>query len=497
MRIAVASFQHETNTFSPQLTHYEDYLKVDGWPGMLVGEQVCETLKGLNIACAGFIEAAKEQGHTVLPINWCSAEPAGFVTDQTFEKIVGFILNSLQSLPDIDALYLDLHGAMVSQSYEDGEGELLRRIRSVVGDDLPIVASLDFHANVSPSFSEQIDVMGIYRTYPHLDMAATGKRCLVLLEAYIAGEIVHQTCVQIPFLIPLSSQHTGSSPVKELYQQLAILEQTTGIHNIELALGFPPADIHDAGASFCVYGSQKQQVESVSEAFYQLILKSESQFTDQLMNTAQALAYLRAVKPVQPVVVADVQDNPGAGGSGDTTGILADLVAQKASNVVVAVLADADAAHMAHKAGVGAHISLALGGKVAVPELKPFSAEYEVCALGSGNFTCIGEMYLGCEVTLGPMALLKVCNTDIYIIVSSERYACTDLAVYGHLGLNPLDFKLLVVKSTVHFRAAFEPISEHILMVESPGVHPCQLAKLHYKNLRPNVRLGPSGPVHI
>jgi microcystin degradation protein MlrC len=496
MRIAVASFQHETNTFSPQLTHYDDYLKVDGWPGMLVGEQVCETLKGLNIACAGFIKAAKEQGHKVLPINWCSAEPAGFVTDHTFEKIVTFILDSLQQLTDIDAIYLDLHGAMVSQSYEDGEAELLRRIRHLVGDDLPIVASLDFHANLSPGFSEQIDVMGIYRTYPHLDMADTGKRCLALLDGYIRGDIAHQKFVQIPFLIPLSSQHTGSSPVIELYQQLEILEQTTGIHNIELALGFPPADIHDAGASFCVYGSDQQQVEAVSAALYQLFIEAESQFTDQLITTAQALEYLSEIKPAQPVVVADVQDNPGAGGSGDTTGILADLVAQKASSVVVAVLADADAAHLAHKAGVGAHINIALGGKVAVPELLPFSADYQVCALGSGNFTCIGEMYLGCDVTLGPMALLKVSNTDIYIIVSSERYACTDLAVYGHLGLSPLDFKLLVVKSTVHFRAAFEPISEHILMVESPGVHPCQLAKLDYKNLRPNVRLGPNGPLH-
>lgn len=498
MRIAVASFQHETNTFSPQKTQYQDYVVADGWPGLLLGEQVIEVLAGLNIASEGFIQAAKSQGHTIVPINWCSAEPAGKVTDDTFETIMQLILTGLQQQSPIDALFLDLHGAMVSETYDDGEGEVLRRIRALLGDDFPIVASLDFHANVSADFIDKIDAVAIYRTYPHLDMAETGARCFRLLEQLKNAVTQHKAFIQIPYLIPLSSQHTGSSPVEELFSELAQLELRSGITNIEFAMGFPAADIWDSGASIAVFGSDKAAVDAVCQEFYQTILAAEQNFIDPLISTAQAVEKVRQLKVQVPVIAADVQDNPGAGGSADTTGILKELVALNATKTVVAVLADAKAVTAAQSAGVGARISLALGGHSGVIGLGPFCADFTVEALGTGNFTCTGAMYAGCEVSLGPMALLKVADEkcDVLVIVSSVRYACTDLAVYGHLGVNPLDYDLLVVKSTVHFRAAFEEISPHILMVESPGIHPCQLSELDYKKLRTPLRLGPMGPFY-
>ncbi len=499
MRIAVASFQHETNTFSPRPTEYADYQQEDSWPGLLLGEEVCDVLAGLNIASEGFIQAARQQGHCIVPVNWCSAEPGGKVTDSTFEKIMQLVLNGIRQAGPIDALFLDLHGAMVSDSYDDGEGEVLRRVRAVFGPQLPVVASLDFHANLSAAFVEQVDAMAIYRTYPHLDMADTGARSLALLEQLQAEQISHKAFIQIPYLIPLSSQHTGSEPNVALFSALAELEATPGISNIEFAMGFPAADIPDSGASITVFGSDREQVEVVCQQFYARVLAAETHYSDNLMSTSQALKTAHNLHSHKPVVLADVQDNSGAGASSDTTGMLADLVAGGAQKAVIAVLTDPAAAVAAHRAGVGAVIDLALGGQSGVAELGPYNGRFEVLALGDGNFTCVGEMYAGCEVKIGPMALLKVVadNCDVQVMISTERYACTDLAVYSHLGIDPLEYALLVVKSTVHFRAAFEPISDHILSVAAPGLHPCQLGELNYQKLRSHVRLGPCGPLHI
>ncbi|WP_271273749.1 M81 family metallopeptidase [Aliamphritea hakodatensis] len=499
MRIAVASFQHETNTFSPRPTEYADYLQEDSWPGLLLGEDVCRVLAGLNIASEGFIQAARQQGHSIVPVNWCSAEPGGKVTDETFERIMQLVLDGIRQAGEIDALFLDLHGAMVSESYDDGEGEVVRRIRAAFGEQLPIVASLDFHANLSEAFVSQIDAMAVYRTYPHLDMADTGARCMALLEQQQAQQPLYKAFIQIPYLIPLSSQHTGSAPNVALFEALSELEATPGISNIEFAMGFPAADIPDSGASIAVFGNDRQQVEAVCRQFYDRVLAAEGQYTDNLMSTAQALDLSRSLQSNAPVVLADVQDNSGAGASSDTTGMLADLMAGGAQKTIVAVLADGAAAAAAHRAGAGAVIDLALGGQSGVAGLGPCEGRFEVMAVADGNFTCVGDMYAGCEVKIGPMALLKVVadTCDIQIIVSTERYACTDLAVYTHVGINPLEYALLVVKSTVHFRAAFEPISDHILSVAAPGLHPCQLGKLKYQKLRSHVRLGPCGPVHM
>lgn len=499
MRIAVASFQHETNTFSPRPTEFADYLQVDSWPGLLLGEEVTEVLAGLNIASEGFIQAAKQRGHSIVPVNWCSAEPGGKVTDATFERIMQLVLDGLQQAVPFDALFLDLHGAMVSETYDDGETEVVRRIREIFGQQLPVVASLDFHANLSAAFVDSVEAMAVYRTYPHLDMADTGARCVELLEQQQNQLLSCKAFVQIPYLIPLSSQHTGSAPNQALFARLKELEASEGISNIEFAMGFPAADIPDSGASIAVFGSDQQQVDAVCQAFYQEVLQAESLYVDNLMTTAEAVALTASLNSSTPVALADVQDNSGAGASSDTTGMLADLVAADAEKTVIAVLTDADAASAAHQAGVGSIIELALGGHSGVAGLGPYHGAFKVIALGDGNFTCTGEMYAGCEVTIGPMALLQLVSDscDIQIMVSTERYACTDLAVYSHLGIDPLDYRLLVVKSTVHFRAAFEPICEHILSVASPGLHPCQLGDLNYQNLRSNVRLGPGGPVHL
>ena len=187
-RIAVAGFQHETNTFGATKAGFDQFVEADAWPGLLQGYEVIVGTDGHNLPIAGFVKAARKAPNIdLVPLLWCSAEPSAHVTDEAFDRIAGMILDGLRQAGRLDGLYLDLHGAMVTESHEDGEGALLARIRDQVGADLPIAVSLDFHANVTAAMVEHASALTIFRTYPHIDMDTTGARAFALLQRLIAG----------------------------------------------------------------------------------------------------------------------------------------------------------------------------------------------------------------------------------------------------------------------------------------------------------------------
>ena len=176
MRIAVGGFQHETNTFAPEQATFERFERADGWPGLARGNALFDTVDGVHIPITGAIDGLRADGHDLVPLLWCSAVPCAQVTEDAFERIAAMIVEDLRAAMPVDGLYLDLHGAMVCTHVEDGEGELLRRIRDAVGPALPIAVSLDLHANVTEEMVALADLIEIYRTYPHVDMGETGKR---------------------------------------------------------------------------------------------------------------------------------------------------------------------------------------------------------------------------------------------------------------------------------------------------------------------------------
>ena len=243
-RIAVGGFQHETNTFAPSKATYDDFAAASAWPGLTRGEGLFAAVAGINIGIAGFVEAATAAGHDLLPLSWSQATPSAQVTEDAFERIVGQMAEDLAGMEDLDGLYLDLHGAMVADHIDDGEGEMLRRFRDVVGPDLPIVVSLDLHANVTPAMVTFADCLEIYRTYPHVDMAATGKRSAAQLEALIAGRGGRfKAFRQLPFMIPLSSGCTYEGPAKEIYREVKLLAQEPGGHRRLLRLRVLPGGL--------------------------------------------------------------------------------------------------------------------------------------------------------------------------------------------------------------------------------------------------------------
>ena len=495
-RIAIAGFQHETNSFTPFATSYADFLKADGWPGLTRGPAIAEVFAALNIPIGGFLTAARDWD--LVPLIWASAEPGGPVSDEAFENIAAMICDGLAAAGPLDGVYLDLHGAMVTESLEDGEGALLARVRQVVGPDLPLVVSLDFHANLTAEIVAAASALAIFRSYPHLDMAETGARAQALLADLLAhGGPYHRAWAQLPYLVPLSSQATTRAPLQAVYADLA-RPAAAGLANLELAMGFPAADIRDSGPAVVAYGRDAGAVETAAADLLAEMQALEARFEDPLLDPAAAVRRAREIVAAGggPVVLADVQDNPGAGGSGDTAGLLAALAEGGAQGAALALLWDPEAARRAHETGIGGRFETSLGGRYPETGDRPFACEVAVEALSDGRFTCTGAMYGGIRTELGPTALLRIARPDaeVRVLVSDSRYQCLDLEVFRHLGIEPTETPILAVKSTVHFLADFAPIAGEVLFAAAPGAHLCRLTEVPYRRLRPGVRLGPGGP---
>jgi microcystin degradation protein MlrC len=496
-RIAFGGFQHETNTFAMTKAPFAEFEKHDGWPGLTRGDGLFDAVAGINLPVAGFIEAARPAGHELRPLLWCSASPSSYVTRDAFERITAMLCDDLAALRPLDGVYLDLHGAMVVEHFEDGEGEILRRVRAVVGEHIPVCVSLDLHANVTEAMVEHATSLSIFRTYPHVDMAATGARASAMLDRALAGERFAKAFRKAPFLVPLPDQCTDFEPNRSLYERAVELEKG-GAAGVDLALGFPPADIRECGLAVVAYDPDPAVAEAAADSLFGDLLAAEARFESVLLDADTAVRRAMDYNGQRsgPVVLADAQDNPGAGGSSDTVGLLDALVRNRARGAIMAIIDDREVAALAHAAGVGASFTAGLGGKSGQAGQTPYDGRFRVEALGDGRFTCYGEMYRGTETALGPMALLRIEDGDseVRVIVGTSRFQCLDQAIFRHLGVEPADQRILALKSTVHFRADFAPIAAEVLVVESPGAHPCRLADVDYKNLRPGVRLGPGGP---
>ncbi|RMF34829.1 MAG: M81 family peptidase [Alphaproteobacteria bacterium] len=490
-RIAIAGFQHETNTFGATRAGFAEFEIADSWPPLLQGEAVISGTEGSNLPLAGFVRAARRrQGVALAPQIWCSAEPSAEVRDDAFERIAGMILDRLRAAGPVDGLYLDLHGAMVTESHEDGEGELMRRIRAAVGPDLPIAVSLDLHANLTRAMVEHASAITIFRTYPHLDMAETGERAFAALMGLIGGGRVFAAWRQLPFLIPLQAQHTGAEPCAGLYAHAAAFGPAPD-RWAEIALGFPAADIHDAGPAVLAYAPRAEEAAAAADALAARMIAAEHRFDVSLVPAAEAVA--RAIALAEsasgPVVIADVQDNPGAGAPSDSTGLLRELVAQGAERAVLGMLNDPELAAQAHALGQGARFAADLGGK-AGPDPRPYRGRFEVERLSDGSFAFTGAMYAGSVAETGPSALLRVLDGSgsVRVVVGSRRCQALDRAIFTYLGVDPAREAIVAVKSTVHFRADFEPIAAAVINAEAPGLNPCRLETVPYRRLRPGLR---------
>ena len=495
-RVAVGGFQHETNTFAPEKAAFEDFERPGAWPGLTRGAGLAEAVSGINIPVAGFLAKAGELGFDHVPLLWAQATPSAQVTEDAYERIAGMLLEDLAAAlaaGGLDAVYLDLHGAMVTEHLEDGEGELLRRVRDLVGPELPVVASLDLHANVTPEMVALSDALVSYRTYPHVDMAATGARTARHLHALLTGiPARHKAFRQIPFLMQLTAGCTLEEPAKGLYRRLGELEGGS-VASLSFNCGFAPADIWHCGPSVLAYGADPEAVERAATELEGYALEREGEFVAAIREPAEAVRHAMAVagREGRPVVLADTQDNPGGGAQGDTTGLLRALIDEGAEDAVLGLLYDPAAAAAAHEVGEGSTLRLALGGRSGWPGDGPLEADFTVERLGDGRFEGTGPFYKGARMQLGPMALLRL--GGVRVAVASRKLQAADQAIFRHLGVEPAEQKVLGLKSSVHFRADFQPIAAAVLVVAAPGPNPIDHRQVTYRRLRPGLRMMPLG----
>lgn len=483
-RVAVAGFQHETNTFAPLPTTWELFEIRGAWPELTRGEAIRERFRGLNIPLSGFMAECR---HEIVPILWAGAEPGGYVETVAFDRITDEIVDGSRAAAP-DAVYLDLHGAMATEEHDDAEAEILRRLRDALGPDLPIAASLDLHGNLSRQFFDLASVATVYRSYPHVDMAETGARAARLLDAALAGP-VKKAFRRGEYLIPITAQATGFSPSRELYAALPGRDALS----VDLALGFPPADIPELGPAIFAYAETQDAAERAADETARHLASVEDDFDDRLLTAEAAVAHAASARS-GPAVIADVQDNPGAGGTGDTTGLLRALLAERVPDAVLSMLHDPAIAAAAHAAGEGAEMIVRLGGLFRRYS-EPIETRVVVEALSDGRFRFTGPMFGGSDADLGPVCRLRLVGTGVTVVVGSRRAQNADQEMFRVVGIEPREHAIVCVKSAVHFMADYQDMASEIIFATADGANPCDLAAIPYRRLRAGLRLGPNGPV--
>ena len=500
MNIFVAGFHHETNTFAPSPADWPAFTCGAGYPAYARGAEMLRRMVPASLSLGGFAQAAAGFGWTLVPSVWAGAMPSNRVTTDAFERICAEIIGDLQQ-GGFDAIYLDLHGAAVAECADDAEGELLARMRAVVGPDMPLVASLDLHANMTERMLALTSAMTAYRTYPHVDMRQTGARAAQMLARRLGGAAQRAThALRVPFLLPLNAQCTLMEPARSVIEMITQLEAQSDVE-LNFAMGFSAADFAECGPVVFGHGCDAATTQrAVQQVFDAVAVQRRGDWRLDLLAPAEAVerAIKLALAASAPVVIADTQDNPGAGGDANTTGLLRALLAADAGarlpgGVALGLLFDPDAARTACAAGVGAVLPMSLGRAVptwsGVLTDAPVQATVRVLAVSGGIVPMFGPMTAGSTMHLGASACVEV--QGIRVLISSAKAQMLDLDLYRFLGVEPAQMKLLVNKSSVHFRAAFGPVASHILVAKAPGPMAADPADLPWTQLPAHMALRP------
>jgi microcystin degradation protein MlrC len=470
---------HETNTFSNVPTDRAQFEARD----LRYGGEIVEAYRGTGTCLGGMIAAAERLGITLLPSVAASASPAGPVTRDIYAHVKQRMLADLGAAGRLDGVLLDLHGAMVPEGLDDGEGDIIAAVRRAVGPDVPIAVTLDFHGNLGKDMIAGADLLHGYKTYPHVDMAERGVEAAERLAQVIGGRIKPTAAWRKPPLMPpLGRQGTARGPMRRLYDLADEMERDPKVISVSLFAGFPYADIPDAGLGvYVVTDDDRALAERLAGRLAQVAWEHRHEFIHTALPVKDAVARALAADG-RPIVLADMADNTGGGAAGDGTEILRELLRAGARSATVACIWDAAAVQACAKAGIGARVTLDVGGKVDDRHGAPVRVSGIVRTLSDGRFIHRGPMMTGLPGRLGLTAVLDV--NDVKVILISHRWQTLDPEMIRFVGIDPLREKILVVKSTIHYRAAFEPIAKEIIEVDAPGLSSSNLGRFEYRRVR-------------
>ncbi len=476
-------FVHESNTFKKGETTLQDFRD----DVLDIGQVAVDRFRGVNEELAGFLDVGEAAGWRMTHTVSAHATPGARVARAAFDHIAGLICAGAQAHKDtLNGVLLSLHGSMVPTFCEDGEGELLSRLRAILGPDLPIAVTLDLHAMATPAMVEQAQIFVSYKTYPHVDMRDTGRHAARLLDATMQGRVRPRTLrAHLPMLDEANAGRTDVPETAALYIRAAAHEEEPGILAVSVNAGFAEADIQEAGPTVLVTCDEgaEQRAGQIAAGLAQTIWEQRGTVSNDFLSPVDAAMMARDFDASQgPLVIADYADNPGAGAYGDATALLSALLDAKADGGAFAPMIDPQAAAVLCRHRVGDTLTLDIGGKND-PAFGggPLRLTGKIIHLSDGSYTGDGPILGGITHSFGPTAVFRVNGIDILVVTLSGQML--DLQQVRAFGIEPARLRFLVVKSMQHFRAAFQPIAGRVIVCDSGALATPQA------HLRPYIRV--------
>ncbi len=489
-RAVVAMMEHETNTFSPVPTPLSRF----GSPDVPTGPEVYRRFKGTGTGIGAFLDVADEAGMEVVTPVAGNAAPSGPVESHAYQVMCDAIMDAVQA--GCDVCFLDLHGAMVTETTDDGEGGLLKRIRDAA-PDLPIAISLDLHANITPDIVENTDVIVGYKTYPHLDMYEAGHHAgRIMVDALDRKVTPVMAWGQRPVLAQTLRMGHDDEPMGSMIAMARQAEEA-GLLAVSVFGGFPLADFHNAGLSVVtVADGDRGEAQEVAER----LLGEAWRRRDEWLFEAEPLehAIARAGQMEEgPVILLDHADNAASGGTQDTVAVLREVMRQGLENVAMFGICDEAAIDAMTAAGVGNEVTIELGGKVDMPEIgregEPLTVTGKVRSLTDGDFTVTVPMGRGTTMSMGRSGVLQTGNIEIVVV--SRQTEPYDPGCLRSVGIEPLHKRYIILKSRIHFRAGFSDIAAAEVPCNGVGVTSSDNSLFTFRKVRrPIFPLDPDCP---
>lgn len=481
--VLTAEFSHESNTFSRCPADYAAFTD----RGVRLGDDAIAARAEANTPIAGFLDIGRPAGWKVIHAISAAAQPSGPVTRDAFDRIAGVIVETAKAhVGQIDGVLLGLHGAMVTEFCEDGEGELLERLRAVLGPDVPIGITLDPHANVTRKMTDLANIVVSYKTYPHVDVRETGKLAAGIMQRTMAGEIRPVTLrAERPMLEEVNGGRTDIGPMVERIAKARAYEKEAGVFAVSVNGGFGNADIREVGPTVLVTcDGEREKHQAFAEALIEDMWQRRFEKVTDFLSVEDAVAEARShVATKGPLIIADYADNPGGGGYGDATGLLKGMIAADLKDACFGPMVDPEVAAELRKGVPGSTVSVRLGGKVD-PEIGggPLELTGTLVSTSDGDWVGDGPMMGGLRASWGPCAVLRV--GDVEILVTTIRAQMNDLQQFRAFGIDPSAKRVVGLKSMQHFRAAFEPIAGKVIVCDSGALCTPDLSKLPYRRVR-------------
>ena len=478
--VLTVEMSHETNSFSLQETDEQAFRN----RYVLMGAEAIVARGQANTELAGFLDAGRAHGWYINHVLSAAAGPSGKVRQATFNWLCDPIISVIKQ-HTFDGFLLGLHGAMDLDFCEDGEGELLWRIRSVVGEKMPIAITLDPHANVSKKMCDLADIIVSFKTYPHIDMRDTGRHAGEILHRTMAGEIQpHTILVSRPMLEEVNGGRTDIGPMIERIAKARVYEEKADAFAVSINAGFASADVARIGPTVLVTGqgdfaAHHAFAETIADDIWNRRFEVLNDYLSVVETAVIAATYDHSKGPL---VIADYADNPGAGGYGDSTELLRALLAAGVTNACFAPMVDGEAAQELHAAAIGERVHISLGGKTD-PRFGggPLAVEGELVSISAGHFTGDGPMIHGLSGSFGPSAVILVGGIEILVVTIARQIL--DLQQFRAFGIDPQNKHVVALKSMQHFRAAFEPIAGQVIVCDSGALCTPRYNRLPYRNV--------------